>query len=119
MLRNILTPQVPLLAAEHAELVFKSVLKKSGLGQEQIRAWIWHAGGREVLLSLQKRFGLEPADLNWSAAILRELGNISSPFVYHVLERALAEAAPGGWWWMSSFGAGFACHGALLEVGDA
>src|SRR5205814_5158542 len=56
MLRNILTPQVPLLAAEHAELVFKTVLKKAGVGQEQIQAWIWHAGGREVLLSLQKRF---------------------------------------------------------------
>jgi alkylresorcinol/alkylpyrone synthase len=24
--------------------------------------------------------------------------------------------AEGGWWWMSSFGAGFSCHGALLAV---
>jgi hypothetical protein len=24
---------------------------------------------------------------------------------------------PPGLWWMSSFGAGFSCHGALLEVG--
>ncbi len=29
---------------------------------------------------------------------------------------ALADGAPGGLWWMSSFGAGFSCHGALLEV---
>ena len=27
-----------------------------------------------------------------------------------------ADDAPGGWWWLSSFGAGFSCHGALLEV---
>ena len=75
--------------------------------------------GREVLLALQKQFGLAESDLGWSAGVLRELGNISSPFVYHVLERALTHGAPDGWWWMSSFGAGFGCHGALLEVGEA
>ena len=42
--------------------------------------------------------------------------NLSSAFVYFVLEAALADGAPGGWWWMSSFGAGFSCHGALLAV---
>ena len=119
MLRNILTPEVPALAAEHADFVFRDVTKKAGVGQQQIRTWIWHAGGREVLLALQKRFGLDEADLCWSASVLRELGNVSSPFVYHVLERALAHHAPGGLWWMSSFGAGFSCHGALLEVGEA
>jgi alkylresorcinol/alkylpyrone synthase len=36
--------------------------------------------------------------------------------VYFVLEAALADDAAGGWWWLSSFGAGFSCHGALLEV---
>jgi alkylresorcinol/alkylpyrone synthase len=48
--------------------------------------------------------------------MLREYGNLSSAFVYFVLEAALADHAPGGWWWLSSFGAGFSCHGALLKV---
>jgi len=48
--------------------------------------------------------------------MLREYGNLSSAFVYFVLEAALADRAPGGWWWLSAFGAGFSCHGALLEV---
>jgi alkylresorcinol/alkylpyrone synthase len=52
----------------------------------------------------------------YSAAMLREYGNLSSAFVYFVLQAALADDAPGGWWWLSSFGAGFSCHGALLEV---
>ena len=52
----------------------------------------------------------------YSAAMLREYGNLSSAFVYFVLEAALADDAPGGWWWLSSFGAGFSCHGALLRV---
>ena len=78
--------------------------------------WILHAGGREVLAALQQRLGFRAEDLQRSAAVLREFGNVSSPFVFFVLERALAESAPGGWWWMSSFGAGFSCHGAFLKV---
>ncbi|HET7548480.1 MAG TPA: hypothetical protein VFJ86_11960, partial [Usitatibacter sp.] len=47
-----------------------------------------------------------PADLAWSAAMLRDFGNLSSPFVLFVLRAALEGGAPRGWWWMSSFGAG-------------
>jgi alkylresorcinol/alkylpyrone synthase len=75
-----------------------------------------HAGGRDVLIALEERLGLEPADLRYSRNALREYGNLSSAFVYFVLDSALAGSAPGGWWWLSSFGAGFACHGALLAV---
>jgi alkylresorcinol/alkylpyrone synthase len=41
---------------------------------------------------------------------------MSSAFVYFVLDAALADDAESGWWWLSSFGAGFSCHGALLKV---
>lgn len=30
--------------------------------------------------------------------------------------RSLAVDVPDGWWWLSSFGAGFSCHGATLKV---
>jgi alkylresorcinol/alkylpyrone synthase len=48
--------------------------------------------------------------------MLRRYGNMSSAFVYFVLQAALEDDAEPGWWWLSSFGAGFSCHGALLEV---
>ena len=48
--------------------------------------------------------------------VLRRYGNLSSAFVYFVLDAALADDAPGDWWWLSAFGAGFSCHGALLHV---
>ena len=107
---------MPRLAAKHAETVFRDVASRAGVKRKEIANWIFHAGGRDVLLALRRPFGLGEADVAWSAAVLREAGNISSPFVFHVLERALNHGAPGGWWWMSSFGAGFSCHGALLEV---
>ena len=116
LLRNILTSPVPELAAQHAAAVLRDALADAGLAQTEIATWILHAGGRKVLDGLQSRLGLSAADMQWSSGILSEFGNLSSPFVIFVLEAALRGAAPAGRWWMSSFGAGFSCHGALLEV---
>jgi alkylresorcinol/alkylpyrone synthase len=116
MLRNILTREVPTLAADYAYRVLATVLERNRLNSGHIAAWIMHAGGRDVLLALERRFELDGDAFRYSAAMLREYGNLSSAFVYFVLEAALADAAPAGWWWLSSFGAGFSCHGALLRV---
>ncbi|HEX7499872.1 MAG TPA: 3-oxoacyl-[acyl-carrier-protein] synthase III C-terminal domain-containing protein, partial [Polyangia bacterium] len=116
MLRNILTRAVPALAADYAQRVLGTVLDRAGLNPGDVGTWIMHAGGRDVLQALEKRLELRQGDLRYSAAMLREYGNMSSAFVYFVLEAALADDAAAGWWWLSSFGAGFSCHGALLEV---
>lgn len=116
MLRNILTLPVPGLAARHSRDVFDLVIGRNGIHREQISSWIWHSGGRDVLEALRSEFGFVNGELDHTTAVLRELGNLSSACVYHVLERALAAGARSGYWWMSAFGAGFSCHGALLEV---
>lgn len=116
MLRNILTPQVPKLAAQHAHQLLKEILSLSSLNLSDIAAWILHAGGREVLIAMKKEIGLTENDLRLSSDILYNFGNISSPFVLFVLEKAVKDACPGGWWYLSSFGAGFSCYGALLKV---
>jgi len=116
MLRNILTRAVPTLAAHYAQRVLGTVLERTGLQLADISAWVMHAGGRDVLQAVEARLELQPDDLRYSAAMLREYGNLSSAFVYFVLEAALADDPEPGWWWLSSFGAGFSCHGALLEL---
>jgi len=116
MLRNVLTREVPVLAADYAARVLGTMLLRSGLSTPDISNWIMHAGGRDVLLALERQLGLQTHDLRYSAAMLREYGNLSSAFVYFVLDAALADDAESGWWWLSSFGAGFSCHGALLKV---
>ena len=116
LLRNVLTRPVPRLAADYARKVLDAALDEAGLAQADISAWILHAGGRDVLKALRRELDLGANDLDYSAAMLHEYGNMSSAFVYFVLQAALADGAPPGWWWMSSFGAGFSCHGALLRV---
>lgn len=116
MLRNILTREVPGLAAQYAHQVLQTVLQRAGIASSDIQAWIMHAGGRDVLGALEKQFGVHHYAFRYSAEVLRNYGNLSSAFVYFVLQAALQDRASGGAWWLSSFGAGFSCHGALLNV---
>lgn len=116
MLRNILLPQVPQVASEMAAKLMADSLAETGVPRAQVAGWILHTGGREVILALREKLKLSADDVRHSSAVLREFGNLSSPTVYFVLERALRDSVPDGFWWMSAFGAGFSCHGALLEV---
>jgi alkylresorcinol/alkylpyrone synthase len=116
MLRNVLTVQVPDLAAQAVSDVLQQALVAGSVAREEVHTWLAHAGGRDVLRALQRRLDLSSEDLRWSAEILRNYGNLSSASVFFALERALAGGAPPGWWWLCSFGAGFSCHGALLRV---
>jgi len=116
LLRNILTREVPALAATYAPQVLGEVLQAQGLHRSDINGWIWHAGGRDVLAALSGQLSLSASDIAHSAAVLREYGNLSSAFVYFVLQAALTADEPGGHWWLASFGAGFSSHGALLAV---
>lgn len=114
MLRNILAPEVPGLAAEQAHRVFEQVMGRAGVQRREVTGWILHPGGRDVLAAIKNRLELSDEQVRWSASILSEFGNLSSASVYFVLEAALSDSVPGGYWWMSSFGAGFSGHGALL-----
>ncbi|HEX7054657.1 MAG TPA: 3-oxoacyl-[acyl-carrier-protein] synthase III C-terminal domain-containing protein [Burkholderiales bacterium] len=116
LLRNILSREVPQIAAERAASLLDATLAKHGLDRRDIAVWIWHAGGRTVLERLQALTGLGARETRRSAELLERFGNLSSSFVLFVLAQALEERAAPGRWWMSSFGAGFTCHGALLDV---
>jgi predicted naringenin-chalcone synthase len=117
MLRNMLSLHVPQIAGDEAARLFAGSLAAAGVKRDRVAGWVLHTGGRDVLLALRDKLELTEADVRHSAAVLREYGNISSPTVFFVLQRALRDAVPAGLWWMSSFGAGFSCHGAILEVG--
>ncbi len=116
MLRNILSPEVPPIAGAAAARLLGQFLADRQVPREIINGWILHTGGRDVLLALREQLGLTAADVRHSSSVLSEYGNLSSPTVYFVLERALKDPVPDGHWWMCAFGAGFSCHGALLEV---
>jgi len=112
LLRNLLAPEVPALAARHARTVFE----RAGLKKEEISGWVWHAGGRDVLAALRQEFSLEEKETEHSSEVLRRHGNMSSPSCLFAMQCALENGVPDGNWWLASFGAGFSSYGALLEV---
>ena len=100
---------------DHVRQVFNRLREEQGSTPKEVAEWILHAGGRDVLLALKSGLGIPVEKLRWSAAVLKEYGNISSPSVIFALEKALSAGAAGSWF-MSSFGAGISCHGAILDV---
>jgi alkylresorcinol/alkylpyrone synthase len=117
MLRNILSLEVPEVAGREAYKLFARMSAESGVSRDEVAGWILHAGGKNVLEAVRAQLGIAEAQTRWSAEVLSAYGIVSSPFVLFVLKRALEGGAPDGWWWMSSFGAGFSCGGAFLRVG--
>jgi predicted naringenin-chalcone synthase len=115
MLRNILDKSVPLLVVEQARHVLAAGCAQNQISRDQIRNWILHTGGRDVLAAMRAGLDLSTENLVHSLEVLRAHGNVSSPSVILALERALTQPAPAGLWWLSAFGAGITCHGAFLE----
>jgi predicted naringenin-chalcone synthase len=112
MLRNILDKSIPVLVVDHVQQVLEALFAQRPVS---ISEWVLHAGGRDILLALESGIRIPAGKLRWSAGVLREFGNLSSPSVLFALEKAL-DSGESGTWFLSSFGAGISCHGALLDV---
>jgi len=72
---------------------------------------ITHAGGRDVLAAIHTL--LPQHEMSEAHELLQLCGNMSSPSVLFALERSLAQDKTPPFW-LTSFGAGFACHSCTL-----
>jgi predicted naringenin-chalcone synthase len=72
-LRNILSPCVPQVAARHARSVFDEVTASAGIDRAEIKGWILHAGGRDVLNELQQTLTLKPSNISRSSSFWNDL----------------------------------------------
>jgi len=65
------------------------------LGDTEGLHWAVHAGGRTVLDAVEQGLELAPDALSHSRSVLREIGNVSSATLPHVLSRLLQSGAKG------------------------
>jgi alkylresorcinol/alkylpyrone synthase len=79
--------------------------------------WIAHPGGPKVLLALEEALGIDRAhtQLTWDS--LRDVGNLSSASVLHVLQQVLCSRRPqaGETGVMVAMGPGFSAELVLLR----
>lgn len=116
-LRNVLSPRVPSQGAAAAHRVIDRLLERHKLKNDDIAHWIVHPGGTQVLSRFETKLDLPAHALRHSYAVFEQFGNMSSPSVWFVLDRTLAEdkPQPGALGIMLSFGAGFSAFGALIR----
>jgi predicted naringenin-chalcone synthase len=107
-LRNLLDPHVPELAAGAVAQLWDR------RGSRPVSRVVAHPGGRDVLTALAPV--VAPHNLDASATVLREHGNMSSPSVLFALDEVLGQQSgePSGDLWLVSFGAGFSAHSCRL-----
>ncbi|MCI2237660.1 type III polyketide synthase [Paenibacillus sp. TRM 82003] len=92
-MRIVLSPDLPGLLADELGGEVSTLLTGADLDVEQVRRWVVHAGGPKVLQAVAGALDLPEDALAASWASLREVGNLSSSSVLHVL--AATEHHPG------------------------
>jgi alkylresorcinol/alkylpyrone synthase len=116
-MRVVLSPTVPDLVARELRPVVDTLLTRNGLTTADIEHWVAHPGGPKVLTALEEALGIDDTHtaLTWDS--LRDVGNLSSASVLHVLEQTLerSPAGSGRPGLLLAMGPGFCAELVLLE----
>ena len=116
-MRVVLSPTVPDLVANELPPVIDALLERNGLGTGDIEHWVAHPGGPKVLTALEGALGVDTSAtaLTWES--LRDVGNLSSASVLHVLEKTLDRSPSGSGLpaVLMAMGPGFCAELVLLE----
>jgi len=91
----LLAQSLPPFAERELGPAIDGILSRSGLNRGDIDRFICHPGGAKVIGAMETTLGLEPGSLDHERAVLSEFGNMSSPTVLFVLERAIRAGLPG------------------------
>ena len=108
-----LTGQVPTSIEGHLKEWFAAWLWPHGLTTEEIGDWIVHPGGPRILDATESALSLPDNELDRSREVLSELGNMSSPTVFFVLQRSLDRGGSGPRI-LLAFGPGLVAEATLL-----
>ncbi|HLS25952.1 MAG TPA: 3-oxoacyl-[acyl-carrier-protein] synthase III C-terminal domain-containing protein [Beutenbergiaceae bacterium] len=116
-LRIVLGAEVPDLVRDNVGADVHSFLSRHGLSIDDVAWWVCHPGGPKVIDSLAATLGLRHGALELTSRSLREVGNLSSASVLHILRAALDRGPPAGsYGLMMAMGPGFSLELVLLEA---
>ena len=109
----VLSPKVPSRIAANLIPWLECWLATQGLALPQVETWAVHPGGPRILRAVLKSAGLQPAQIDLSAKVLRQFGNMSSATILFILERLRATTGRGPCLALG-FGPGLTVEAALL-----
>jgi alkylresorcinol/alkylpyrone synthase len=85
---------IPGFIAEHMRLAVGEMLSRMELSIDDVDRFICHPGGTKVIRALEQAFALHQGALDHEREVIADYGNMSSPTVLFVLERARAQGLP-------------------------
>jgi len=91
------------------------LLADAGLTPDDVDHWIVHSGGKRVLDGIDSSLGLADGELRHSRAVLQHFGNMSSPTLLFVMDRAQREAQTGELGLMIALGPGLAAETGIVR----
>jgi alkylresorcinol/alkylpyrone synthase len=113
----ILSRSLPDFVAQNYRLEYDRALERLGLAPADIDRVLCHPGGTKVLEAIETALAVPVGTLSVERSIMRDFGNMSSPTVLFVLERALAQGFTGTAM-LAALGPGFTASFATLHVGN-
>jgi alkylresorcinol/alkylpyrone synthase len=113
----IFAPEIPARIARDMQPVVNDFMNRHHINPLDLDHFIMHPGGARVIEAYQEAFGLQNGELRHTAGVLRDFGNMSSPTVLFVLERAMREGRiqQDDLVLMGALGPGFSSELALLR----
>lgn len=110
----VISPEIPRFARDCLKPALDQFLERNGLNAGDLDGVVLHPGGRKVLEAAQTALDLPRETFRHAWDVLADYGNMSSPTVLFVLDRAMRQPMAGRHL-MAAFGPGFTVSFALLE----
>jgi alkylresorcinol/alkylpyrone synthase len=110
----VLSRSLPLFVVKNYRAVFYEACAHMGIADAPIGRVVCHPGGAKVLEALEDVLALERGGLDHERAVMRDFGNMSSPTVFFVLERVIAQGLARRTV-LAALGPGFTASFATLE----
>ena len=111
----ILARSLPDFIARNYRAEYERALDRLGVRGDAVDRVLCHPGGTKVLEAIESALDLVPGTLAIERSVMRDFGNMSSPTVLFVLERALA-AGLSGRTVLAALGPGFTASFATLDL---
>lgn len=110
----MLSRSLPAFVERRYRTSFNEALERLHIERAQIGRVVCHPGGTKVLEAIEAALTLPGGTLDLERSVMRDYGNMSSPTVLFVLERALAAGLPPTTM-LAALGPGFTASFASLE----
>ncbi|MDZ4839217.1 MAG: 3-oxoacyl-[acyl-carrier-protein] synthase III C-terminal domain-containing protein [Bacteroidota bacterium] len=112
----VFSKDIPSFIHENIKNDIDDFLQVNGLTIDDIKNFIFHPGGKKVIDAYNSSLDLKDVDLQYTAQIMQENGNMSSATVIYVLERFMSAGYEPGYGLMLAMGPGFSSEMILLKM---